>query len=93
MQKSIELGANYLNAEVTGFEFQHLRDLLMEGVTPGTFQKINKVIYRTPDGQERSIKFAACIIAAGDESAKVAELARVGKGDGMLHVPLPISKR
>ncbi|KOB68014.1 FAD oxidoreductase [Operophtera brumata] len=88
LQKSIELGANYVNAEVTGFEFKHLRDLLMEGVTPGTFQKINKVIYKTPDGQERSIKFAACIVAAGNESAKVAEFARVDKASELgLHAP------
>lgn len=78
---------------MTGFEFQHLRDLLMEGVTPGTFEKLNKIIYRTPDGQERFLKFAACILAAGDESTKIAELARVGTGDRMLKIPLPISKR
>lgn len=93
MQKSVQLGANYVNAEVIGFEFKHLRDLLMEGVTAGTFEKINKIIYRTPDGVERSLKFAACILAASEESANIAKFARIGEKDGLLKVPLPITKR
>lgn len=46
-----------------------------------------------PSGEIKPIKFAVCVIAAGCESGSVAQLARIGKGPGMLTVPLPVEKR
>ncbi|KAJ8729517.1 hypothetical protein PYW08_001098 [Mythimna loreyi] len=93
IKKSKELGTNYVNAEVTGFELEKQRDLLMEGVTPGGYERLNRVVYKTEDQEEYAIKFAICILAAGDNSAKIASLAKVGTGDGMLSIPLPIERR
>lgn len=93
IQKSKELGATYVNAEVIGFELEKQKDVLMEGVTPGTFKRINKVIYKTEDNEKYAIKFAICILAAGDNSAHIAEFAEVGKGQDLLRIPLPIEKR
>lgn len=93
MNKSKELGAIYVNAEVTGFELEQQRDVLMEGITPGSFERINRVKYQTPDNEEHYVKFAACILAAGDKSGHIARLAKIGTGDGLLTVPLPIEKR
>lgn len=87
------MGTIYIQAEVTGFELEQQRDVLMEGVKPGSFQRINKVLYRTPDNEEYAIKFAACILAAGHESSQVAQLAKIGNGEGLLTIPLPIEKR
>ncbi|KAI8427718.1 hypothetical protein MSG28_002156 [Choristoneura fumiferana] len=93
VQKSIDMGTTYIQADVTGFELEQQRDVLMEGVKPGSFQRINKVLYRTPDNEEYAIKFAACILAAGHESSQVAQLAKIGNGEGLLTIPLPIEKR
>ncbi|KAL0894682.1 hypothetical protein ABMA27_013227 [Loxostege sticticalis] len=93
VNKSKELGAIYVNAEVTGFELEQQRDVLMEGITPGSFERINRVKYQTPDNEEHYVKFAACILAAGDKSGHIARLAKIGTGDGLLTVPLPIEKR
>lgn len=93
VEKSHELGTVYINAEVTGFELEKQRDVLMEGVAPGTYQRINKVLYKTPDNEEYAIKFAACILAAGGQSGQIAKLAKVGIDDGLLSVPLPIENR
>lgn len=91
--KSQELGATYLEADVVGFELEQQRDVLMEGITPGTFERINKVVYRTSDNEEHSIKFAACILTAGDNSGNIARMAKVGTGEGLLTIPLPVEKR
>ncbi|KPI93884.1 hypothetical protein RR46_13049 [Papilio xuthus] len=91
--KSSELGVNYVDAEVTGFDVEQQRDVLMEGVTPGGFRKINKVMYRTKDNEEYAIKFAVCILAASGQSGEVAKLAHIGDGDGLLKIPLPIQQR
>lgn len=93
IKKSKELGATYVNAEVTGFELEKQKDVLMEGVTPGTFERINKVIYKVKDNEEYALKFAVCVLAAGDNSGQIAKLAKVGGGDGLLNIPLPIERR
>ncbi|XP_013200530.1 FAD-dependent oxidoreductase domain-containing protein 1 isoform X2 [Amyelois transitella] len=93
IRKSQDLGAIYINAEVTGFEIEKQRDVLMEGVEPGSFERICKVLYKTPDNEEHSIKFAACILAAGNKSGEIAKLAKIGNSDGLLSLPLPIEKR
>ncbi|XP_059059425.1 FAD-dependent oxidoreductase domain-containing protein 1-like [Achroia grisella] len=93
VQKAQQLGTIYVNAEVVGFEMEKQRDVLMEGVSPGTYEKINKVVYRTPDNEEYAIKFAACILAAGHESGEIAKLAKVGQSEGLLSIPLPIESR
>lgn len=93
IKKSKELGTTYVEGEVIGFEFEKQRDVLMEGVPPGSFERIMKVIYKTPDNEEHKIKFAACILAAGVDSQKISKLANIGTGSGMLSVPMPLEKR
>jgi FAD-dependent oxidoreductase domain-containing protein 1 len=93
IDKSQELGATFINAEVIGFKLEKQKDVLMEGVAPGTFERINKVIYKTPDNEEHEIKFAACILAAGHNSSEIGKMAKIGTGDGLLSIPLPIEKR
>ncbi|KAJ0181761.1 hypothetical protein K1T71_002483 [Dendrolimus kikuchii] len=93
IKKSKELGATYVNAEVIGFEVEQQRDVLMEGVAPGSFKKIMRVIYQTPDKEQYTVKFAGCILAAGDKSPEVAKLAHIGTGDGLLSVSLPIQRQ
>lgn len=93
VQKSEELGAMYINAEVTGFELEQQLDVLMEGVKPGTYKKINRVLFKTADNEEHAIKFAVCILAAGANSGEIAKLAKVGSGEGLLQIPLPINER
>ena len=48
---------------------------------------------KTANGEIRSVKFGIVIIAAGPFSAKVARMARIGTGDGMLSMPLPVEPR
>lgn len=93
VKKSKELGALYINAEVVGFDLEQQRDVLMEGVTPGAFERIMRVRYMTEDNEEYGIKFAGCILTAGSDSSEIAKFAKVGTGDGMLMVPLPVEKR
>lgn len=93
IKKSQQLGAMYINAEVVGFELEKQKDVLMEGVAPGSFERINRVIYKTPDNEEYAVKFAVCVLAAGDSSGEIGKLAKIGTGEGLLAVPLPIEKR
>ncbi|XP_068620931.1 FAD-dependent oxidoreductase domain-containing protein 1 [Battus philenor] len=93
VMKCIDLEVNIVNAEVIGFNIEQQRDVLMEGVAPGKFKKINEVIYRTNDNEEHAIKFAACVLAAGDCSGEIAKLARIGIGSDLLKIPLPVERR
>lgn len=78
---------------MVGFEIEAQRDVLMEGVKPGSFNKINSLLYRNEDNEEISLKFAVCVVAAGTESTHIAELASIGKSNDLLTVPLPVEKR
>ena len=93
VKKSKELDTTYVNAEVIGFELEKQRDVLMEGVTPGGYERINRIIYKTEDQEEYSLKFAICVLAAGENSGHLASMAKVGTGDGILSIPLPIERR
>lgn len=93
IQKTQEQGVIYLNAEVTGFEMEIQRDFLMEGVAPGTFERITRLYYKNIEGEEIALKFASCVVAGGSESSHIAKLANIGSGGGLLTVPLPIEKR
>lgn len=41
----------------------------------------------------KTIKFGCCIIAAGANSGHIGKLARIGNGNGILSVPLPVEPR
>jgi len=56
-------------------------------------QKLDKVIVKTPAGELKTIKFAYSVLAAGWESGRIAEMARIGRGLGILSVPLPVEAR
>lgn len=92
-RKSVHLGTEYIQAEVQGFGFEE-STYVVQGMQPGDgHQMAKRVIVKTASGQMKTIDYAYCIIAAGHESANIAEMARIGRGEGMLSVPLPVEPR
>lgn len=87
------LGAHFVTGEATAFEFRNQQDIFMEGIDQGSYEGLDKVQVRLPNGEMKTIKFATAIIAAGAQSGEVAKLARIGRGKGMLSVPLPVEPR
>ncbi|KAF4524778.1 hypothetical protein B566_EDAN014472 [Ephemera danica] len=43
-----------------------------------------------PNGELKTVKFGLAVLACGPSSGKVAELARIGVGSGLLSIPLPV---
>lgn len=93
LKKAQELGAVFINGEVIGFDTSIQKDLLMEGVEAGTYKKLDKIKFKSTNGEEREIKFAICILASGEASAEIAKLANIGTGKGLLSIDLPIKSR
>ncbi|XP_017488100.1 PREDICTED: FAD-dependent oxidoreductase domain-containing protein 1 [Rhagoletis zephyria] len=92
--KAKEFGTHFLKAELIDFEFQSQTDIIVEGGgTTNTYTALDKAIIKMPNGDKRSIKFAICVIAAGTNSERIARLAKIGTGAGILQVPLPIRRR
>lgn len=92
-RKAIQNGTHYINGEVIGFERSKQADLVMQGVEEGSYKRLDKVIVKLPNGELRTIKFAMCVLAAGAQSGKIARMAEIGMGAGMLSVPLPVEPR
>lgn len=92
MLKSFEMGALYVNCEATGFDIILQKDMLIEGIEPGSYTKLDKVKYRTTDGEEHFIKFAICILT-GSSAIEVAKFANIGTGPGLKAISLPVEKR
>ena len=92
-RRAIQLGAHFLHAEAIGFEFRKQPEMITEGVELGTYESVDRVIVKMPDGSVEPIKFALCIIAAGAQSGKIAKMARIGTGKRLLSIPLPIEPR
>ncbi|GLV38883.1 lethal (2) 37Bb [Carabus blaptoides fortunei] len=91
-KRAIHFGAEYVNAEATGFEFREQPDMHVAGVQ-GTYNGLDSLIVKLPNGETRTIKFAIAVIAAGPDSGRVAHMAKIGNGDGILMVPLPVEPR
>jgi FAD-dependent oxidoreductase domain-containing protein 1 len=91
--KAISLGVDYVKADVVGFEFKE-SGTIIGGMEEGEIhEQVDRVIVRTPTGELKNIKFAMVILAGGHESGKIAEMARIGRGTGILSVPLPVEPR
>ncbi|KAI4464229.1 sarcosine dehydrogenase-related [Holotrichia oblita] len=90
---AMNLGAQYVTGELNDFVFTNRHDIEVEGVQPGNYEGIDEVIVKLPDGQMKSIHFSICVLACGTDTGDVAKLARIGKGEGLLSIPLPIEKR
>ncbi|KAG8230939.1 hypothetical protein J437_LFUL002972 [Ladona fulva] len=92
-RKAYSLGVHYINAEAVGFQYRLIPDMLAEGIERGSYESLDKVLIRTPEGEIKAIKFAIGVIAAGSQSGEVAKMARIGVGKGLLSIPLPVEPR
>lgn len=92
-KRAIQLGGHYVNGEVVGFNFRDQHDIETPGVDAKTYQALDGVRVKLPNGEETSIKFGLCVIAAGASSGNVAKMAKIGEGRGLLTIPLPIEPR
>lgn len=92
-RKAIHLGAEYVAAEATGFEFNYNPGITISGVPEGEYVGLDKLIVKTSSGEIRHIKFAIAVIASGAFSNDVARMAKIGCGPGILSVPLPVEPR
>lgn len=88
-----ELGVNFAHGECVDFEFELKEDMVVQGVEMGEYEAISRAIIKDPNGNHYPIKFAICVIAAGAQSGHVARLANIGKGKGLLSIPLPVEPR
>lgn len=88
------LGVEYVKADVVGFDFLETQNKVVAGMEPNdTYTQLDKLLVRTESGELKEIKFAICVLAAGQESGKVAEMARIGRREDILSVPLPVEPR
>lgn len=87
-----QLGANYTNAELVGFEYRDQPDMIIQGGGPN-YKALDKAIVKMPNGEIKTIKFGICIIAAGAKSGEIARLANIGVGSGLCSMPLPVEPR
>lgn len=84
-QKALSLGVQYVTGEVVGFDGGSLKADTNVGPT--------QVQIRMENGETRSMEFSQCVIATGYESGKVARLAGIGTGEGVLSVPVPVEPK
>ncbi|KAJ8893298.1 hypothetical protein PR048_005889 [Dryococelus australis] len=92
-RKAISLGTTYLKADAVAFEFKNMQDVMVDGMSNGTYESLDRLLVKTEDGEIQAIKFAVVVIAAGANSGNVARMARIGTGSEALSVPLPVVPR
>ncbi|KAK5982804.1 FAD-dependent oxidoreductase domain-containing protein 1 [Trichostrongylus colubriformis] len=103
-EKNITLGVQYVKGEVEGFQFQRhvtraepheMEDHEIADQEKFRAQQISGVLVRPQmsDTSARPIRTHLIVNAAGPWAGKIAELAGIGKGQGLLAVPVPIRPR
>lgn len=88
-------GVRFLKAEFVDFnprrQFASDGEFDDEGLP---IEKCNELIYRLPSGEERQIKFAHLVIAAGADSGDITKKLGIGcSKHGIKSVPLPVERR
>jgi FAD-dependent oxidoreductase domain-containing protein 1 len=43
-RKALSLGVEYIDGEAVGFEFKKMPDLIMDGIEPGSYEGVDKVL-------------------------------------------------
>lgn len=100
-EKNITLGVQYIKGEVEGFEFERHRTRAephaMEDYDVADHEKLRSqritgvfVRPQMSDTSARPIRAHMIVNAAGPWAGKIAELAGIGKGEGLLAVPVPV---
>lgn len=74
-----------MTGEVVGFDSANR--------SPDTNVGPTQLQIRMANGETRCMEFSQCVIATGFESGKVAGLAGIGTGDGILSVPVPVEAK
>ncbi|XP_066248334.1 FAD-dependent oxidoreductase domain-containing protein 1-like [Euwallacea similis] len=92
-QGAEEKMTRYIQGKVIDFDFRERHDLIIEGVHQSTLHQPDSIVVKMADGTENTIQFSLCIIAAGPDSGEVSRYLKIGEGDGILSVPLPIERR
>ncbi|XGW16336.1 hypothetical protein V3C99_001641 [Haemonchus contortus] len=103
-EKNITLGVQYVKGEVEGFQFERSRtrpephameDHEIADQEKLRAQNISGVFVRPQmsDTSARPIRAHMIVNAAGPWAGKIAELAGIGKGQGLLAVPVPVLPR
>lgn len=93
-RRAKEYGAHYVDGTVVDFEYREQPDMKTQGSDPAdTYNSLDKVVVQMANGEKRTIKFALCLIAAGAHSGQVGKLAKIGTGNGILSIPLPVEPR
>ncbi|VDN08296.1 unnamed protein product [Thelazia callipaeda] len=101
-EKNLTLGVQYLKGEVEGFHFDrmHIRHDLYGAVEDADEQcwrdKQIRGVYVRPemtDASARIIRSSQIVVAAGAWSGHIARMARIGVGQDLLAVKLPVVAR
>ncbi|XP_043275335.1 FAD-dependent oxidoreductase domain-containing protein 1 [Venturia canescens] len=92
-RKAIAMGAQYVHGELKGFTYKNTNNEMIGDTNISTRQGLTAAIVKTPDGEKKFITFAYAVVAAGAHSGRIAEMAQIGVGPGILSVPLPVKPR
>ncbi|KAK9870385.1 hypothetical protein WA026_007950 [Henosepilachna vigintioctopunctata] len=87
-----DLGTRFIHAELIDFICTG-NESDVQKPEVNQLVEINEAIVLLPNGEKASITFDICILAAGSESKTVAQKAKIGSGEGLLSVPLPVERR
>ncbi|KAK9870386.1 hypothetical protein WA026_007951 [Henosepilachna vigintioctopunctata] len=87
-----DLGTRFIHAELLDF-VSHDTEFIISGEKEAEYTGINEAIVRMPNGEEKSIEFAICVLAAGNETNVIAKKANIGTGKGLLSIPIPLELR
>lgn len=91
--KALEYGAHYIQGNLVDFEFKSTSNVQVEGEESENYKSLDKAVVKMPNGEEKSIKFALCVIASDLCSEQIAKIARIGQDRGLLCQPLTLEQR
>ncbi|CAL4060222.1 unnamed protein product, partial [Meganyctiphanes norvegica] len=92
-RKAINLGTEYVTGEVTGIKLRELEDNFVEGEASDAIQMLQSAQVDLPNGEKRDITFSLMVVAAGAWSGKIGDMLDIGKGSGIMSVPIPVEPR
>lgn len=92
-RKAVSLGAQYIEGKITGLDYVVYDDVYLETHYQSNIKNLRVAEVTLPNGEKRKISYAILVVAAGAWSGEVGRLVGIGKGNGILSVPIPVEPR
>ncbi|KAL1123695.1 hypothetical protein AAG570_001468 [Ranatra chinensis] len=92
-RKAMSLGAEYVEGEVTGFNFKQGSEYINQDISSEDVKHLEGAQVKLKDGQTINLNCGLMVLAAGPQSGEIGRLMGLGAQNSIYTAPIPVEPR